>query len=192
MSSAGIALTEIFARARTLATQISGDATQSPLIDNLAGLRALLNHCILEVYRRKAANPKFLRDITIEQTVAISSGSGNLPSNIMYEYLGTGNFTDDNNALVTYYEYASDYNSTVNFTQLGYCFLVGNTLKYTAPAPDFDTYTGNLFITSPCLPAITDEVAFQTEETGDDVILLLAKAIRGEVSFEGIDVAAAA
>lgn len=187
-----ITLNQIFARARTIATETATDANASSVIDSLAGLRALLNHCVLEVYRRKCANPRFLRDITNVTTVAISSGTGTLPSTVMREYLDAANLTDDNNALVTYYNYASDYNSSVNFTQLGYAFLQGDTIKYTAPAPDLDTYTGNLFITSPCLPAISTSVTFNTEEVADDVILLLAKAIRGEVKFEGADIAVAA
>lgn len=187
-----ITLSEIFARSRTIATQMGGDATQSPLIDNLAGLRALLNHCILEIYRRKANNQTFLRDITAQTTVSISSGSGTLPSEVMREFLNQADITDDNNAKVTYYNYATDYNSTVNFTQLGYCYVLGDLIKYTAPAPDLAAYSGDLFITSPVLPTIGTSVTFNTEEVADDVVLLLAKAIRGEQTFEGIDQAAAA
>lgn len=187
-----ITLAEIFARSRTLATQIASDANASPLIDDLAGLRALLNHCVLEIYRRRAGNPRFLRDITARTTVAIASGSGTLPDEIMREFLGSANITDVNNSLVTYFEYASDYYSTVNFTQLAYALVVGDLIKYTAPAPDLATYNGNIFITSPVLPTITTSVTFLTEEVADDVILLLAKAIRGEVKFEGIDLRAAA
>ena len=39
----------ILARARIIATQVGGDANQSPVIDNLAGLRALLNNVIRNV-----------------------------------------------------------------------------------------------------------------------------------------------
>ncbi len=190
--SYSITLAEIFARARTISSQSGGDATQSPVIDNLGGLRALLNHCILEVYRRKASSPMFLRDITAVTTVAIASGSGTLPATVMREFLDTGNFTDDNNSLVTYFEYASDYNSTVNYTQIGYAMVVGDTIKYTAPAPDFAAYNGNLFITSPVLPTITTSVMFNTEETADDVILLLARAITGSATFQNVDMKAAA
>ena len=187
-----ITTAEIFARARTIATEMGGDANASPVIDSLAGLRALLNHCVLEIYRRKSANPKFLRDITTRTTVTIGSGSATLPATVMREFLSTANITDEDNALVTYYEYASDYYSTVNFDQLGYALVVGDLIKYTAPAPDLDTYSGSLFITSPCLPTITTSVTFNTQEVADDVILLLAKAIRGEISFENIDMKAAA
>ncbi len=187
-----ITTAEIFARARTIATEMGGDANQSPVIDSLAGLRALLNHCVLEIYRRKCSNPRFIRDITTRTTVAIASGSGTLPDTVMREYLDTGDFIDENNSLVTYYPYASDFYSGVNFDQLGYAFLQGDLIKYTAPALDLDDYNGNLYITSPCLPAITTSVTFNTEEVATDVILLLAKAIRGEVSFQGIDVKQAA
>jgi len=187
---ATITLTELLARTRTIATQMGIDANQSAMIDNLAGMRALLNNCVLEVYRRKSKNPRFIRDITARTTVAITAGSGTLPSTVMREMLSSGDFTDDNNSLVTYYPYAADYNSGVNFTQLGYSYLLGDTIKYTAPAPDLDAYTGNLFITSPVLPTIGATIDFPTEETQDDVILMLAQAIRGEQKFEVLDMAA--
>ncbi len=187
---ATITLTSLLARARTQATQISGDANVSVVIDSRAGMMALLPNCILEVYRRKAKDPRFLRDITAMTTVAITSGTGTLPDEVMREFLSTGNFTDANNSLVTYYEYASDYNSSVNFTQLGYSFLIGDTIQYTAPAPDLATYNGNLYITSPTIPALATTMTFPTEETITDVILLLARAIRGEEKFEVVDMAA--
>jgi len=188
---ATITLTQLLARARTIATQTATDANASPLIDSLAGMRALLNNCVLEIYRRKARDTKFIRDITARTAITISSGSGTLPDTVMREFLSEANITDDNNSLVTYYEYASDYNSSVNFTQLGYAFLQGNSLKYTAPAPDFDTYSGNVYITSPVLPTVGATMTFPTEETIDDIILMLARAIRGEEKFSVVDAMAA-
>lgn len=178
------------ARARVLATQIATDAHASPVIDNLAGIRALLPNCILEVYRRKAKDSKFLRDITARTTVTVSSGSGTLPDAVMREFLTSANITDANNSNVTYYEYATDYNSTVNFTQLGYAFVQGDLLKYTAPAPDLDSYSGSVYITSPVLPTVGTTMTFPSEETITDVILMLARAIRGEEKFEVVDMAA--
>ncbi len=186
-----ITLSSLLARSRTVATQMGMDANESKWIDSLAGMRALLNNCVLEIYRRKSKDIRFIRDITTRTTVAITAGAGTLPSIVMRECLDSGNFADDNpDTLISYQVYAADYYSSTKFSQLGYTFLEGDTIKYTAPAPDLDSYNGNLFITSPVLPTIGSTIDFPTEETQDDVILMLAQAIRGEQKFEVLDMAA--
>jgi len=189
---ATITLTTLLARARTISTQMATDANASPLIDDLAGLRALLNHCIQEVYRRKATDQKFLRDITARNTIVLASGSGTLPDTIMREFLHQCDATDENNSLVNYLNYAADYNSGVNFDQLGYFYILGDLVKYTAPAPTFATYNGDFYITSPTMPAAATSMTFPTDETVNDIVLLLATAIRGEVAFSDIDMKQAA
>lgn len=173
----------ILARARTIATQIGGDANLSPVIDNLAGLRALLNNVIRDVYRAKAGDQKFLRDITSRSTVTISSGTGTVPDEWMKEFMHLSDITDSNNSQVTYYNYAADYNSGVNYNQLGYCYILGDEIKYTAPSPDFATYSGNLYVTVPQFPvfpaSMAQEIPFPSEATADDVVRALAQAIRG-------------
>jgi len=187
--SVTITLSEILSRARVIATQTGIDANQSVLVDNRAGLRALLNSCLLETYRRKASDQKFLRDITIKNTVAISGGTGVVPDTIMREFLHQANWADSATppSLITYYDYAADFNSGENFSQLGYVYIDGSTFYYTAPAPT-TSYTGNLYVTTPSIPAITTSVVFQTQEMADDVILMLAQAIAGKIVFEGINV----
>lgn len=172
----------ILARARVIATESGGDANQSPVIDNLAGLRALLNNVIRDVYRAKATDQKFLRDITSRSTVVISSGTGAVPEEWMRELMHQADITDTNNSLVTYYNYASDYNSEANFNTLGYCYILGDEIKYTAPSPDFATYSGNLYVTVaqfPTFPAsMAQNITFPSESTIDDVVIALANAIR--------------
>jgi hypothetical protein len=166
---------------------MGGDANTSAVIDNKSGLRALLNHAILEVYRTKAKDQRFLRDITVRNTVAVAGGVGAVPSTVLREFLDQGDFTDDDNSLVTYFNYAADFNSGANYNQLGYCYVQGDNFVYTAPAPSV-SYTGNLFVTAPSVPAISSTMTFPSEATIDDVVLLLARAIRGEIKFETVDV----
>src|SRR6185369_5653496 len=145
-----IALSTILARARTMATQMAGDANASPLIDDLGGLRALLNHVIQNLYRQKASDVRFLRDITVRHTVAMTSGVGVVPDNILREFLIMGDFEDVDGSLITYYNFPIDFNSGNNFSQLGYTFIQGDSFLYTPPAPGTSTsYTDNLFVTTP-------------------------------------------
>jgi len=102
----------------------------------------------------------------------------------MREYMRSADFQDDDDSLITYYDYASDFNSGQNFTQLGYVFIVGDDFNYTAPSPN-DPYTGNLYVTIPSVPTVTTTVTFPSDETANDVIALLAMAIRGQVNLLG-------
>jgi hypothetical protein len=167
---------------------MGGDANQSVVIDSLGGLRVLLNNSIRELYRRKATDQKFFRDIAVRHTIAISSGTGTCPDEIMREFLHNADITDDDNSLVTYYTYGADYNSGVNFNQLGYLTLQGDTFQYTAPSPDLADYGGNLFVTVasfPTFPAqMSDTIDFPSEATIDDLVLMLAMAISGKEPFQ--------
>jgi len=177
---------EIFARARTIATQMAGDANLSAVIDAKGGIRALLPHAIREVYRRKAKDQKYNADINVTKTVAIVGGSGTCPDEIMREFLSQAEFQDDNGSLITYFDYGVDMNSTVNFTQLGYVTLQGDTFLYTAPAPTV-SYSGDLDVTVPCTPVIPGSMATDipmTDATTEDVILFLAEAILGKEQFQ--------
>ena len=143
----------------------------------------MLNNVIRNVYRAKVNDLKFLRDITKRSTVTISGGTGTVPDEWMREMMDTANITDSNNALVTYYNYAADYNSGVNYPQLGYCYILEDAIKYTAPSPDFDTYSGNLYVTVPQFPvfpaSMAQNIPFPSVATIDDVVIALAEAIRG-------------
>lgn len=183
---ATISLETLIARARVSATQMGGDATTSVLIDNKAGFRALLNNAILEVYRRKAKDPRFLRDITTRSTVAVTANVGAVPATVLKEFLHQADFTDDNNALVTYYDYAVDFNSSTNFNQLGYVYVLADNFQYRQPGGA--SYTGNLFVTTPTAPAVATSMTFQSEQTIDDLVLLLAEAVMGKVNFEVVNV----
>lgn len=178
-----IQVAEILARARTLATQSGNiDANQSQVIDARGGLFALIPHAILATYRAKAGDPKFVRDITVKHTVAVTASTGTLPTGVMREFLQQADFQDDNNSLITYFNYASDYSSGQNFPQLGYVFLTGETLNYTAPYPN-SSYTGNLFITAPTVPTVTTSVTFPSEQVSNDTIYLISQAIQGKIDL---------
>jgi len=180
-----ITVAEIIARARTLATQAGGeDANAAQTIDARGGLFALIPHAILSIYRTKTKDPKFVRDITVKNTITITAGTGTVTTGIMREFLRQADFADDNDSLITYYEYASDFNSGQNFTQLGYVYITGDTFNYTAPSPN-DPYTGNLYVTVPSVPTVTTSVTFPSEETSNDVIYLLSLAIQGKVNLFG-------
>src|SRR6185369_6893360 len=184
-----IALSTILARARTISSQLAGDANSSPLIDDLGGLRALLNHAILEVYRRKATNPNFIKDINLRQNIVITAGSGTLPDNIIREYLRSADWQDANGSLISYFDYPMDFGSGQNYNQLGYVTVNNSTISYTEPSPGTSTsYTGNLTVSAPSTPTIGANIDFESQQTSDDVILLLARAIRGEVKFLVADV----
>lgn len=178
----------ILARSRTIASQTATDANQSNVIDSLGGLRATLNHAIRETYRSHANDQKFTRDIVTKTAIAIASGVGACPDSIMRETLdGMGQFTDDNGSLITYYTYNIDASSGVNFQQLGYVCLDGDTIKYTAPSPTLDTYTGNLFVLAPTFPTLPASMAsaitFPSAAIIDDVVLTLALAIGGNIKY---------
>lgn len=182
-------LAEILARSHSLATQQGTDPSQSPQIDNLVGFRAMLNHVIRDVWRKKANDPKGYHDIVTKQTVAIVASTGTLPDNIMREFLnGNTQFQDANNSLITFFDYAIDYASGTTYTQLGYVTINGSVISYRAPAPN-QSYTGNLFITAPTMPTIpaswSSELPISLTAT-DDVILALSYAMKGEYSFDGI------
>lgn len=170
---------EILARARVIATQTATDANQSVVIDNLGGLFALLPHVILDVYRSKANDAGFLRSISQKHTVSMTAGVGTVPTNLMRELLGQANFADDDGSLITYFNYAVDYESGQNFSQLGYVMIVGDEFNYTAPFPT-TSYTGNLFVTGATTPTVTTTVTFPDEATENDVIIALANAIQGK------------
>jgi hypothetical protein len=178
----------ILARARTIATQMAGDANQSPVIDSKAGLRALLNHSIREVYRQKAKDPKFIKDVNVKNTINITTGSGALPSTVMRQFLKQADYSDANGSLISYFDYAVDNDSGQTFTQLGYVTVQGDTIYYTEPAPGNATsYSGNLYMTVPSFPVLPGSMGStipMPDEIVDDVILTLALAIRGQIKFD--------
>jgi len=177
----------IMARARTIATQTMSDANQSVVIDSLGGIRTLLNNVIRDVYRKKAENQKFIRDIMTRNTVVVTTGVGACPDTIMRELLHQSEFQDDNDSLISYDDYNIDYSSTTNFSQLGYVVISGNNFLYTAPSPDLDTYTGNLFVTCPTFPTLPGSMAsaitFVSVSTIDDIVLALSAAITGQLQY---------
>lgn len=177
---------EIWARARTIATQTATDANVSQVIDSLGGLEALLNHSIREIYRRKSSDVKFRHDITKKNTVTIASGVGACPELLMREFLKSADITDTNGSLVTYLDYSTDAQQT--FTQLGYVWLVDDDIHYRAPSPDLDTYSGDLYVTCPVFPTLPSDtsqaISFPSEATVDDIVLFLASAIMGSEKFE--------
>jgi hypothetical protein len=159
---------------------MGGDPNLSPVIDNLAGLRALLNNAIQSVYRDKAGEQKFTHDISVRHTVTIGSGTGTCPDEIMREFLPQANITDENSSLVSYKIYAVDATQET-FDQLGYLWLVGDTFHYTAPSPDLDDFSGSLYVTVPSFPAfpasMADDIPMDTDTT-NDVIMWMAQALR--------------
>lgn len=175
-------LSEVLARARTIATQMGGDPNQSPLIDDLPGIRAMLDHVLRDVYRKKAANKRNYHDLTIRHTVAIAASSGAVPSTILREFLSQADFQDANGSLISWITYPIDYASSVNFTQIGYITIRGDNFLYRAPAPN-QSYTGNLYVTAvsiPALPADWSDTVDVDVDILDDVILATALAIRGQ------------
>ncbi len=165
------------------------DPNASVLIDNKGGLRALLNHAVLEVYRRKAKNPNFIKDINLQQTVPIVAGAGTLPDTVIREYLQQADWQDVNGSLISYFDYPMDFGSGQNYNQLGYVTVNNSTISYTEPAPGTSTsYTGNLTVTVPSTPTIGTNIDFESQQTADDVILLLAEAIAGKIQFLVADV----
>ena len=181
---------EIFARARTLATQTGIDSNQSNVIDSLPNLRTTLNHAIREVYRRKSNDQKFSQDITTRHTVAIGTGEGTCEPEIMREFLHQANITDENDSLVTYFNYQIDTNQT--FDTLGYLWLEGDTFHYRAPSPDLDDFDGDLYVTVQSFPefpaSMASDIEFPSQATAEDVILFLAQAILGKEGYQVVTV----
>lgn len=179
---------QIFARARTLATQMGGDANSSPVIDTKSGLRALLNHVIRETYRQKAKNQDFIKDINVKNSITITSGVGTLPDGVMRQFLKQADYQDANRSLISYFDYPIDSNSGQNYTQLGYVSVVGDSIYYTEPAPGTSTsYSGTMYMTVPTFPTLPASMASPIPmpvEVVDDVIMLMALALRGQVKFE--------
>lgn len=157
----------------------------SSVIDSQAGMRALLNNVIRDVYRRKANDKKHYHDVVTKHTVAIAASSGSVPTNIMREFLPQAQFQDSNNSLIAWTPYAVDYSSGVNYTQIGYVTVVGDAFSYRAPAPN-QSFTGNLFVTVQTFPTITTtwsaDIAM-TQTTTDDVVIALSQALLGKYEF---------
>ena len=183
---------EIVARARTIATQTMTDANQSTVIDAKGGLKALLNHSIREVWRRHSNDQKFIRDTVTRQTVTIVTGTGACPDSIMREFLHQAQFQDDNDSLISYYNYNIDFDSGTNYDQLGYVVMRGDDFYYRAPSPDLSDYSGNLFVTVPSFPTLpasmADDITFPSETAIDDTVLFLAQAILGKEAYQVVTV----
>lgn len=178
-------ISEILARARTIATQRGADPNTSPVMDNLAGARALLDQVVQEVYRRKANDKKNYHDITTRHTVAVTASTGAIPDEILREFLPQANFQDANNSLIAYIPYAVDYSSGVNFSQLGYVTIQGDNFLYRAPAPN-QSYTGNLYVTAvtlPTLPSNWSTALTIGPDTVNDIVAALAEAMVGNYSL---------
>jgi len=179
---------QIIARARTIATQMGGDANASPVIDAKSGLRALLNHIIRETYRQKAKNQDFIKDINVQNAITMASGVGVLPDTVMRQFLKQADYQDANGSLITYFDYPIDSNSGQNYNQLGYISVVGSNIYYTEPAPGTSTsYSGTLYMTVPTFPTFPASMASAIPmpvEVVDDVIMLMALALRGQVKFD--------
>lgn len=157
------------------------------MIDSKGGARALLNETIRNLYRqRMKENQSFTRDTVTKNTVVITAGVGACPEGIMREFLdGMAQYTDDNNGNITYFNYNVDADSGVTFSQLGYVRLDGDNFHYRAPSPDFDTFTGNLYVLVPTFPTITNmasAMSFPSEETIDSLCSLLATTLVGQVA----------
>ena len=137
---------QILARARTIATQMGMDANASSVIDAKGGLRSLLNHVIREVYRQKAKDQDFIKDINVQNSITMASGVGALPDTVMRQFLKQADYQDSNGSLISYFDYPIDSNSGQNYTQLGYISVVGSNIYYTEPAPGTSTsYSGTLY-----------------------------------------------
>lgn len=180
--------TNLMARARVAATQMGGDANASQVIDSLGGIRVLLNNSIRELYRRKANDIKFRHDITVDNAVVITTGTGTVPSTLMREFLSQANISNSTGDLITYFDYAVDANSGQTFGQLGYLWITGDTFNYLAPSPNLATYSGTLTVSCPSFPtfpvSMTSVITFPSSATIDDLVLLLAQAITGKEVFE--------
>lgn len=179
----------LFARARTIATEMGLDANTSVAIDSLAGFKALLPHVIRNVYKKKANNVSNRHDIVTKHTIAITSSSGAVPDTVMREFLSQADFQDSlSNKCIAWMPYAVDYNSGTTFSQIGYVTIVGDNFNYRAPAPN-QNFTGSLYVTVPTMPTIpsswSDNIDID-DDTADDIALSLALAIRNEYSFDGI------
>lgn len=187
----GISQNELFARARTIATEMGGDANTSVNIDSMAGLKALLPHVIRNVFRKKASDVKDRHDIVTKHSVVVTASVGAVPDELMREFLSQADFQDSlNNKCIAWLPYAVDYNSGVTFSQIGYVTIVGDNFNYRAPAPN-QSFTGTLYVTAPTMPTIPSNWATEIDMDADvaqDVILSLAYAIRGEYSFDGVTV----
>jgi len=182
---------ELFGRARVIATGMGGDPNTSVVIDGEATLKALLPHVIRNTYRKKANDKRNRHDIVVKHTIPITASVGAVPSTIMREFLSHADFQDSsNNKCITWFPYAVDYNSGVTFSQIGYVTIVGDDFNYRAPAPN-QNFTGSLYVTVPSMPTISSNWATPIDidsTTADDIILALALALRGEMTFDGISV----
>ncbi len=179
--------TSILARARVLASQTRTDANSSPVIDAMGGLRVALNNSVRQVFRNHANDQKFVRDIFSTNAVTMVSGVGACPDEVMREFLHLGEFADDDNSLITYYNYLSDYQSGQNFSQLGYVVLVGDDFNYTPPNGTATSYSGTLNAYTPCFPTfpadLADPITFPSTTIIDDTVVSLAAAIVGQLEY---------
>ncbi len=179
---------EMMARARTIASQTLTDANQATIIDAKGGIRALLNHSINEVYRRKCGmDAKFRHDINTDNVITLTGGQGDVPEGLMREMLHTADITDSNGfSLISYLDYSTDAQET--FSQIGYLYIKGDTFYYIAPAPDLDSFDGDITIQCPKFPTfpnnLAQDIAMPSQATAEDVILFLSAAILGKENYQ--------
>ena len=174
-------LEDILSRARVIATGIGGDANLSPVIDNKPAFRALLDTALSYVFNNRAKDRKNWRNIAVKHTITFAGGVGALPPEVMREYLHMADFANTEGDLISYLTWTLDNRAT--FSQLGYMYVDGDNLIYTAPGGTPGTYDGDISLTVPSLPDLTADPLDMTGEIFDDVCHALALAVRGELTL---------
>lgn len=101
---------EIIDRAEELATGVTMDASQSPLVDSADAAFTILPHAMRYVIMKRAATGKGLSDIVQQHDIEIDpdTGYGTLPDAALPEYAGKSSLPDFEWA--SYLEHEADFN----------------------------------------------------------------------------------
>jgi len=178
---------EIIDKAMQIASGAGSDPTLSPVADAEVTAIALFQNVVRTVYSERAVDDRYRFDITEQFTIPIVAGAGTLPDRVMRKFLAHADFFDDlGNQEISFVRYRIDSNGNNYTDQLGYVRVSADgSLVYGAPGDP--AFTGDLYCVVPSFPSLpadpTTEVGLP-DDVQDEIVIKLAKAIRGEFSAD--------
>jgi hypothetical protein len=176
-------LEEVVARAATIAESKAGDGNLSPLIDmGEWTAETLFPHAVEYTVNRLAyENDDKIQDLITGVDVVFTSGSASLPTGVLKDFMKFVTAAD--RKFFTYLPYADFIR--YRFDQVcDYLTLEGGTtLKYKRAGTDFSGTQKLYLVIKPALPGtITDPIPL-SDRILEDVILVLASVMSGEMKI---------
>lgn len=162
------------------------DADNNPIIKQRLETESLVDLALQAVASMVAGNPQLRARLEKQFSVALSSGVGTMPAQIMLEYLREGAVRDSdtsaNNGLGNFLAKVNRYDQFVTdqSTALGLYCVVDNAIYARPPgATDPASTIGPLVIDAPFVPITTDLSTLVDDEIVNDLLEDLAARLRG-------------